>query len=286
MTRDAQRLSTEIRGEMRLTPFRRLRAGRLRRLPGSLVAASILLASAAPVMGLAADSGALWRVVHDLCVPDMSLWGRAAPCSKVDLANGYAVLKDREGATQLLLIPTTRVTGIEDPKLLSPESPNYWRLSWESRYLLDERAHRALPREDVGLAVNSIYGRSQNQLHIHIDCVRADVVHQLAAHMDKIGPQWRSLDVELAGRRYSARWMPEADLVADDPFKLLAELPGARFDMGRQTLALIGATSPANEPGFVLLADQADWGAGDRGHGEDLLDHSCRPIEAASDAAP
>ena len=38
-----------------------------------------------------------------------------------------------------------------------------------------------MPRDDISLAVNSVYGRSQNQLHIHIDCVRSDVRNALRA---------------------------------------------------------------------------------------------------------
>jgi CDP-diacylglycerol pyrophosphatase len=241
------------------------------------VAVLAVVASAAPVVGGAADSGALWRVVHGLCVAHMRLDGHPAPCSKVDLFAGYAILKDRAGATQWLLVPTARLTGIEDPRLLAPETPNYWELSWENRGLLEQRAQRPLAREEIGLAVNSLHGRSQNQLHIHIDCVRADVVADLATRRDRIGPEWRPLDVELAGRRYLARWISEADLAANDPFRLAAEMPAARADMGRQTLVLIGAASRAGEPGFVLLNDQADADTGDRGHGEDLLDHACAP---------
>jgi CDP-diacylglycerol pyrophosphatase len=263
-----------------------VRFSRPRRISSITLALLAAAASAAPREGAAADSGALWRIVHDLCVPDMRLDGHPAPCSKVDLLAGYAVLKDREGPAQVLLVPTSRVTGIEDPQLLSPGSPNYWAMSWENRYLLEERAHRALPREGIGLVVNSAYGRSQNQLHIHIDCVRADVAGMLAAHRDEIGAEWRPLDAELAGRRYVARWIPEADLAARDPFKVLAEIPGARADMGRQTLALIGAASLTGEPGFVLLTDQANSATGDRGHSEDLLDQSCRSSDAASTATP
>jgi CDP-diacylglycerol pyrophosphatase len=123
----------------------------------------------------AADPDALWHVVHDLCVTDAKVSGAPAPCSKVDLAHGYAVLKDIRGDTQLLLIPTDRVTGIEDPKLMAADAPNYWQDAWDARPIFEKRAGRAVPREALGLAINSLYGRTQNQLHIHIDCVRPSV---------------------------------------------------------------------------------------------------------------
>jgi CDP-diacylglycerol pyrophosphatase len=49
--------------------------------------------------------------------PGQEQKGDPAPCALVDLrerdAKGYVVLKDLVGATQYLLIPTARVSGIE-----------------------------------------------------------------------------------------------------------------------------------------------------------------------------
>lgn len=255
-----------------VTRFRTRRTGR-RSAPAVIGVAMAL--SVAPVVGVAEDGNALWRVVHHLCVSHMRFDGHPEPCTKVDLPRGYAVVKDLGNPTQLLLVPTARVTGIEDARLLAPGSPNYWQMSWENRYLLEWRAKRPLRRDEIGMVVNSMYARSEGQLHIHIDCVDADVGRALAAHRDEIGPAWRVLDAELSGRTYAARWIPEAALGANDPFKLLAELPAARSDMGRQTLVLVGATSSRGEPGFILLNDQANAEAADFAHGEDLLDHAC-----------
>lgn len=245
---------------------------------GALCVVAVL--SARPVE--AADPNALWHVVHDLCVTDMKVSGAPAPCVAVDLAKGYAVLKDQRGQTQLLVIPTDRVTGIEDPKLLAPQTPNYWQDAWASRPLFEQRTGRPTPREDVGLAVNSLYGRSQNQLHIHLDCLRADVRDALAANIVRIGPTWAPLGVDLAGRRYRAMSMPGAELASRDPFKLLAGGdPDARADMSRQALAVVGVTLPDGRPGFVLLADKADATRLDNGHIEDILDHDCAVLGGA-----
>jgi CDP-diacylglycerol pyrophosphatase len=235
-----------------------------------------LLVSARPLANAAGASDALWHVVHGLCVPDSKLSGAAAPCTKVDLGQGYAIIGDLQHPTQVLLVPTVRITGIEDPKLIEPGAPNYWALAWENRSLVERRARRTLARADVGLVVNSALSRTQNQLHIHLDCLRADVAESVAAHTGSIGETWRPLDVDLAGRRYWARWVPAADLPDKDPFKLLAELPTARADMSRQTLAMVGAVSPEGEAGFILLSHSADEAAADRALGEDLLDHSCQ----------
>ena len=120
----------------------------------------------------AADPDALWKIVHDRCVPHATAGEGPGPCSFVDLAGGYAVLKDIRGATQFLLIPTARIAGIESPKILQPGSPNYWQAAWAARRFVDEKAGRSLPRQDIGLAINAASRRSQNQLRSLPACTR------------------------------------------------------------------------------------------------------------------
>jgi CDP-diacylglycerol pyrophosphatase len=76
--------------------------------------------------GVARDPDALWLVVHDLCVPDQRQFGSPSPCIEVDLAAGYVILKAPGGPTHFLLVPTARVTGIEDHTILASDAPNYW----------------------------------------------------------------------------------------------------------------------------------------------------------------
>ena len=80
-----------------------------------LCAATVLVAASGAGSGWAhADADALWTIVHDQCVPHEQRNGDPAPCALVDLSGGenpgYAVLKDINGATQFLLIPTMRIT--------------------------------------------------------------------------------------------------------------------------------------------------------------------------------
>ena len=154
---------------------------------------------------------------------------------------GYAVLKDLVGRTQVLLIPTARVRGIESPRLLADGAPNYWQAAWNARRFFEHQAGGAVAREDIGMAINSTYGRSQEQLHIHIDCLRDGVKAALAAHEDAIGQDWSAFPQVLAGERYMARRVDGPELGDRNPFKLLARDPAARADMGAWTLAVIGA---------------------------------------------
>ena len=252
---------------------------RRRRVAGSVLAVLALVACSPAA---AADPDALWTIVHSQCVPDQQSNGDPAPCALVDVAagepRGYAVLKDLVGATQFLLIPTERVAGIESQQVLAPDAPNYFAAAWDARSFVEQRAGRALPRDWVSLAVNSADARSQNQLHIHIDCVRADVRQALTAHAGDIATTWQPFPVALAGQQYRAMAVWDDELTAENPLRLLADGLPAAESMGAQSLVVVGNTGADGRPGFVLLAGRADAGRPGSGHGEDLQDHvACPP---------
>jgi CDP-diacylglycerol pyrophosphatase len=250
---------------------------RLRSITGLIIGLAVLVC-AAPAGS--SDSAVLWRVVRDFCVTDMKLTGHPAPCLEVNRQAGWAVLKVPGERTQVLLVPTTRVPGIESPKLLAPDGPNYWQAAWDARRWVERRAGMSIPREKIGLAINSIYGRSQDQLHIHVDCARGDVIAKLKAHEDEIGPVWAPLPVKLGDRYYRAMRLSGAELGERDPFKILAaESPQVRAAMGRQTLIVIGSAD--GSPGFVLLAAEGGRSDNPDGHGEELLDHHCADLRRA-----
>jgi CDP-diacylglycerol pyrophosphatase len=224
-----------------------------------------------------ADPMALWRIVHGECVPHIEAGLGPKPCERVDLdggvEQGIAILKDLVGVSQMLAIPTRRITGIEDPQMLAPNAPPVFAVAWGAKSLVEERLHRVLPREAVGLAINSKWARSQEQLHVHIDCVAIPVMKALAEYASAFDRQWRAMTVPLQGRVYFARRVDSADLVNVAPLKLLADgVEGARAHMGAYSLAATGATFEG-KPGFVLLADQFSLEGG--GHAEDLQDHDC-----------
>ncbi len=243
------------------------------------VLTTFAVAAGTPVAS--ADPNALWDIVNGQCVPDQLRAGEPAPCALVDVdggePRGYAVLKDLVGATQFLLIPTARVAGIESPEILAADAPNYFADAWRARSYVEQRAGRGLPRDWMSLAINSSAARSQNQLHIHISCVRADVREALAAHARDIGPTWAPLSVPLAGQSYRAMAV-DGDELDVNPFRLLADGLGAGDSMGAQTLVVVGSTGADGRPGFVLLAGRADAATPGSGHGEDLQDHvACPP---------
>lgn len=245
-----------------------------------LFALALIVAAAGATAAQAnADPNALWTIVHEQCVPDQETDGIPAPCARVDLAageqRGYAVLKDLVGATQFLLIPTERIPGIESPALLTPDAPNYFAAAWDASTFVDGRAGVDIPRDWMSLAVNSAVARTQNQLHIHIDCVRDDVRETLSRRIAEVGPDWTPFPEPLMGHQYLAMTVEGDTLASANPIQLLANRSD---DMGLETLVAVGAYLPSGRPGFVLLASRADTATGNPGAGEELQDHTkCPP---------
>jgi len=224
----------------------------------------------------ASNPNVLWQIVHGQCVPDQQQHRDPAPCAIVNLAGGFAVLKDIKGATQFLLIPTMQISGIENPALLAPLAANYFADAWQARGLVEKALGRPMPPDMLSLAINSDTGRTQDQLHIHIDCIRADVRDALLSERPNIGWRWTVLKTPLAGHQYRARRVTGPTLFGHNPFKLLAwGVPGARADMGRHTLVVVGMVFNGRVPGFIVLDDHADQAHGDWGSGEELQDHAC-----------
>ena len=246
----------------------------------ALVVAGCVWALAQPAF---ADADALKKIVEGKCVPAMQTAGSPGPCKYVDLDKHYAVLKDLQGASQYLLIPTSTVEGIEDATLEQPNANDYFEDAWEARRYMDESLLRSVPRDDVGLAINSVKGRTQNQFHIHIDCARADVLATLASDENSTTEAWAPLPAPLLGHPYLARKLEQADLSAVNPFALLATgVPAAGADMGDQTLVAIAATFADGHDGFYLLDDHVDLAHADLASGEELLDHDCGVLKPAN----
>jgi CDP-diacylglycerol pyrophosphatase len=256
---------------------------KLKLVIGGCVAAAAVIAAVLLLPDAAArvfDSNALWNIVHGQCVPNQQQHGDPRPCAEVNLKDGvdrgYAVLKDINGRTQFLVIPTARIVGIESPVLQAPDATNYFAAAWEARSFTEKALGRDLPRDEVGLAVNSVLARSQSQLHIHVDCVRADVRTALARLRASIGEKWAPLREPVGGHPYWGMRVTGLTLEGHNPFKLLADgIPKARDNMKMRTLVVVGMQFDGGAPGFVLLTDRVNPLIFDFGAGARLEDHSC-----------
>jgi CDP-diacylglycerol pyrophosphatase len=125
------------------------------------------------------DRNLLWNIVNFKCLRHLTKSEAPIPCDSVDVSTGWdrgvAYLKDFDGVARMLAIPTHRVTGIEDPVLLSPGERNYFASAWAGRADVESRLGKELPREAMAITVDSMASRNQDPLHLRIDCIDKDV---------------------------------------------------------------------------------------------------------------
>ena len=204
---------------------------------------------------LAADPSALWNIVHRECVPNFAAGKGPAPCASV--GRDDVLYKDIRGATHYLLIPTARISGIESPALLAPGARNYFADAWNARGAVSRALGKPLSREQIGVGINSPRYRSQDQLHLHLDCLAPGVQQALRGVASA-----RFAPVEIFGVQYRALFVRGDDLDGANPFRILREQLPPGDEMAAHSLVLVGA------PDGFWLVDSA------RG-GEALLDRTC-----------
>lgn len=230
-----------------------------------------------PVMTLAAQRDLLWRVVQT-CVLNHKLTGLAFPCLDVDAeggaARGHAILRALGDQNHLILTPITRTIGIEAESLRGRGATNYFADAWNARDFLTRGLARAPGRADIGLAINSRPGRSQDQLHIHIACVRPEVERALEAAVTRVTAHpWSKVKLLPFARPYIVRYVPGDDLHAVNPFDEVArafDLTDPQ-DLGEVTIVVTGA----KPEGFFVMARRKAPRIFDQPHGEALLDPDC-----------
>ncbi len=218
------------------------------------------------------DPNSLWDIVHDGCMKEQLLHARPTPCVAVNLKEGWAVFKDDTHKTQVLLVPTKRVTGIEDPQIVAEDAPNYWKAAWDARIYVEQRARRKLQHDELALAINSKDARTQNQLHIHVDCIRSDVHDELDIAQPHINNSWS--DITLNGQAYRVKTLSPEALRANNFFTLVLKqlAPGEKMD--KETVVVAGINLPGDKEAFDVLVGRYGVG-GNNGSGEDLEDHDC-----------
>jgi CDP-diacylglycerol pyrophosphatase len=215
---------------------------------------------------------ALRQIVQNQCVVNWLQHHDPSPCERIFLADpkisdsGYAVLADRKGGAHYLLVPTHTMAGTDGSELLDPDLPNYFAEAWRARDLVTKFVGHDVPRTAIGLAVNTARSRTQDQFHIHIDCLRQEVFESLRAAAEHMTDVWSPIDV--AGSTYSGLRVMGDGLDGSNLFEMLATLkPDTRRHMGDYTLVAAGMQFKSG-PGFIVLT-------GTGPSGELLLDSSC-----------
>jgi len=242
---------------------------------------TVAFAFAAAAAGPAISRGALWEVVRT-CVANHALTGAAFPCLEVNVSGGdergFVILRAPLGAPDLILAPTRKIVGVEDPSLRNLEAPNYFEDAWNSRAFLSNGRQTPLARNDVALAVNSRFSRSQDQLHIHIGCFPRHVKKALEALAPEL-PQdkWARIGRSMNGSGLWGRRVDQETLAGVNPFRLAAEVgPDEAESRSRSMIAVVGIQLANGRGGFVLLASYDDPShPNEQFSAEDFLDPSC-----------
>jgi CDP-diacylglycerol pyrophosphatase len=218
------------------------------------------------------NPNALWQIVSQQCVPNQQQNQDPKPCIKVDLTEGYVLFKDAKGPYHDLVMPTEKVSGIESPALQSESAPPYFHQAWANRDHISSETGKPLKDPFLSLAINSKYGRSQNQLHIHIACLRQDVYNSLAEQEDNIGQRWQPLAEKLVGHQYLARKLAGSDLIKEDPFRLLQEYVAEQNDSIANYGLALAITAKGER---VLLANRVKLTDLNLGSAGEIQDYQC-----------
>lgn len=227
------------------------------------------------------DRGALWQVVRT-CVANHALTGAAFPCLEVNLSDGeergYVILRSPIGKPDTIMTPTKKIVGGEDPSLRTLASPNYFEDAWNARASLAGPDQKRLAHDDVVLAVNSRFSRTQDQLHIHIGCISRQAKQTLQA----IAPQlpenkWAPIKERIQGFEFWGRRVAQETLAGVNPFRLAAEgFPDETKSGAESTIVVAGTQLADGRNEFVLLVWRPDpFGLSRPFAAEDFLDASC-----------
>jgi CDP-diacylglycerol pyrophosphatase len=244
----------------------------------ALLTASIIFVVAAT--SSFASRSALGLVV-DSCKLSAALTGAAFPCLKVVQSprplGAYAILREPTHRERTVLTPLADISGVEDPRLLAPDGPNYFDDAWNERSIVMSTYPGKDPWQDAALAINAATNRTQDHLHIHIGCVSTRLKTALSTHSPDIGSvQFQKISTKLAWRSFWVKFFKAESLSDINPFQVVASgVPGAGADMENVTIGVVGASPASGQRGFYILA-QVNGADNSYGSAEDVLDPKCR----------
>lgn len=209
--------------------------------------------------------------------PPDTLWALARCCERsltgdvgcraYDRKDGYVIIKDNSARKprSYLIIPTNRVTGIEDGLVTQPPVVEFWQYGWAQ-----SRTFPGYPPDDTAMAINSAHSRSQNQLHIHISCVRPAV--RKALDQAEIGffPA-KPVTLRLPPHDNLYRAIKVTGLSGEQsPFLVFQADPAVKDHMADQSIAVVGSSTAGQ---YFVLDTQVD--GANPGHAEELLEQTC-----------
>jgi CDP-diacylglycerol pyrophosphatase len=244
-----------------------------------LVAAGVAAMTAFATSATGLHRLALRQVVR-ACVADFKLTGAPFPCLEVDLSSGEErgdVVLRSPLVDELIVAPTRGIIGIEDPFLQLAGAPNFLNAAWRARSFLNSADGGAPEREEIALVANSAVVRSQDQLHIHVGCLRSNARRMLAATAPNVPiGKWVRIGAVVPHTMFWAMRITGKDLSEIEPFRLAAEaIAGKVIPRADLTIAAAGVRVEGNDQFLILVsyakAPGAWWSVGS----SDLLDPNC-----------
>jgi CDP-diacylglycerol pyrophosphatase len=266
---------------------------RLARRPRTLAFAAAALALAAVAAYAAANDRLLLWQIAQACDTDSRWTGSPFPCLTVDRSEGMEgghVIFRPPLLHDTVLVPTRRIAGVESPVLASPEAPNYFDEAWRARSFVTTPGGETPAHDRQLLIVNSGVVRTQDQLHIHIGCLKPEARRRLASVAPGLSVgEWRLVAPFVPHQPFWVLRLGRTDLDGVDPFRLVFDAFDAVVnDPAELTIGVAGVTIEG-QGDLVILATYAHapgswWPVG----AENLLDSRCRaetPSEPQAAAA-
>ncbi|MDR0806768.1 MAG: CDP-diacylglycerol diphosphatase [Enterobacteriaceae bacterium] len=234
----------------------------------------------------------LWNIISQQCISQQQLNQiQIIPCLNSELSSdasrGFVIFKDRKGPLHFLLIPTERIKGVEDKRLLNPDTPDYFMTAWDYRSYLSKQSGKRIPRDVVSLAINSAWGRSQDQLHIHVSCVKPEIKAQLESQLDKFSEKWTPVPYGINNHNYIARTLTEEQFQQMSLIRrVAAELPDAAKNMGEYGIALVAYNkkdfkNKTSVPMYLMLVNKVDLLGLNLGYAEEIQDYQCDLVKTS-----
>jgi CDP-diacylglycerol pyrophosphatase len=226
------------------------------------------------------SSGSASATACQLSPKPNTLWSLAQCCSKdvksnpscilFDSKDDYVIIKDNDPKKPVayLLIPSKKVTGIEDPAIFNPPFVDMWE---NAAYRAEK--YPGKPTVQTGMAINSISGRDQNQLHIHISCI-SPAVKSVLESKDKQIPIYpaQPVNLQLPPNNNTYEAVKLTGLTgANSPYNVIQSFTGVKGNMGKQSIAVVGSKTAKQ---YYLLNTYVH--GTDKGEAEELLDQTCK----------
>lgn len=186
-------------------------------------------------------------------------------CREYDAKNRYVIIKDNAATKPeaYLIIPTEKITGIEDRHIFKAPYLNIWANGWDQSDRNPGWGDRR-----IGLAINSAHARTQDQLHIHISCINPAVAQTLDSRETEKASSY-SVQLPPSNNTYTVTTLN--DLTDNEsPFAVAQKIPGVKGHMGDQSVAVVKSKEPGRY--YVLVNAYKD---GKGGSAEELLDQTC-----------